>query len=83
MNPAFHDDHYSCIIFRFYHLKQKRELGNIFTNDGSSGCTKEDPGIGDVLYVKDVLNGSISTTNFKCSVFGPHTHPNLGWVNIS
>lgn len=34
------------------------------------------------MYVKDVLTESIATTNFECSIFGPHTHPNLGWVNI-
>ena len=67
---------------RFYRLKTKRPLGNIFTNDLSSGCTKDDPGIGDVTFVKDILTESILTTNFKCSIFGPHTHPSLGWVNI-
>ncbi len=70
-------------IYRFYRLKQKRQLGNLFTNDVVSGCTKDDPGIGDVSYVKDILTGSVSTTNFQCSIFGPHTHPDLGWVNIS
>jgi hypothetical protein len=77
------NQNFSSTICRFYRLKQKRQLGNLFTNDVTKGCTKDDPGIGDGKYVKDVHTGSVSTTNFECSIFGPHTHPSLGWVRFS
>ena len=73
---------YFTYLYRLYRLKQRRQLGNLFTNDKTSGCTVSHPGIGDVMYVKDVLTESIATSSLKCSIFGPHTHPNLGWVNI-
>ncbi|XP_028393389.1 uncharacterized protein LOC114517771 [Dendronephthya gigantea] len=67
----------------FYRLNQKRQLGNILINDVSTGCSMNNPGIGDIKYVKDVQSGSIITTNFKCSIFGPHTHSNLGWGRMN
>ncbi|XP_028393393.1 uncharacterized protein LOC114517773 isoform X1 [Dendronephthya gigantea] len=67
----------------FYRLNKKRQLGDIFSNDISTGCSPSTPGIGDIKYVKNVQSGSITTTNFKCSIFGPHTHNSLGWARMN
>ena len=71
-----------CYYCRFYRLNTKRQLGDIFINDVSTGCSLSTPGIGGIKYIKDVQSDSITTTNLKCSIFGPHTHNSLGWVNI-
>lgn len=47
------------IYSRFYRFKQKRPLGNLFTNDVTSGCEQDDSGIGNVTYVKDILAESV------------------------
>ena len=46
------------------------------------GCDALSPGIGDIAYVIDLMAEKISTTTFKCSVFGPNTASSLkvGWV---
>jgi hypothetical protein len=66
-------------LSRFYRLKPKRNLGNLFAV-GSGGCTDVHSGIGNVSYVKDILTETVVTTKFNCSKFGPHSHSSLGWV---
>lgn len=65
-----------------YRLNPKRALGNLFSVD-KGGCSSIHPGIGNVTYIKDVLTQSVVTTNFQCSKFGPHTHPQLGWGRMN
>jgi hypothetical protein len=45
-----------------------------------NGCSKHNPGIGDIKYVKDNQVGKIVNTNFHCSLFGSHTSFSVGWV---
>ena len=66
-------------LSRFYRLKPKRNLGNLF-GVGSGGCTDVHSGIGSVSFVKDILSETVVTTDFSCSKFGPHFHASLGWV---
>ena len=69
----------SIFLSRFYRLKPKRNLGNLF-GVGSGGCTDVHSGIGSVSFVKDILTETVVTTDFSCSKFGPHFHASLGWV---
>jgi hypothetical protein len=46
------------------------------------GCSKDEPGIGNIAYVKDMQTEEIVTTGYRCSVFGKYQHPltGFGWV---
>ena len=69
-----------AFVLRSYRLQKNRALGNLF-GIGNGGCTDYHSGIGDVKYVKDILTGTIVTTKFNCSQFGPDVL--RGWVNIT
>ena len=49
------------------------------------GCTLDQPGIGNIAYVKDLETETIVTTGFRCSVFGRYQFPNpgFGWVSTN
>ncbi|XP_028393240.1 uncharacterized protein LOC114517654 [Dendronephthya gigantea] len=66
----------------FYRLKPRRMFGNLFSNV-NNGCPYLQGGIGNIKFVKDLLNQSVLTNNFTCSKFGPHTHNKLGWGKMN
>ena len=43
------------------------------------GCTEHNPGIGDIKFVKDLQIGKVVSTEFRCSLFGAHVSPLIGW----
>ena len=47
------------------------------------GCSQDEPGIGDIAYVKDLQTETVLATNFRCSVFGKYEHAStgFGWVS--
>ena len=67
--------HFCC---RFYRLNPPRKFGYLFSL--KNGCPYLQAGIGNIEFVKDLLNQSVLTNNFKRSKFGPDIHPLLGWV---
>ena len=52
----------------------------MMVNEG--GCPYNQPGIGDISYVKNLITEEISSKAFSCSVFGAYSHPSakIGWV---
>jgi hypothetical protein len=52
----------------------------MMVNEG--GCPYNQPGVGDISYVKNLMTEEISSKDFPCSVFGAYSHPSakLGWV---
>ena len=46
------------------------------------GCPNNQPGIGDISYVKNLITEEITSKDFSCSVFGAYSHPSarIGWV---
>ena len=71
----------SSFLLRSYRLKENRALSELFGVE-RNGCTDLHSGIGNVSYVKDILTDTVVTKTFKCSKFGPHTDPKLGWVTV-
>ena len=68
-------------IFRSFRFKNKRPLKKLMmVNEG--GCPYNQPGVGDISYVKNLMTEEISSKDFPCSVFGAYSHPSakLGWV---
>ena len=68
----------SFTLNRMYRLKPRRELGNLFSIN--NGCPLLEAGIGNISFVKDLMTKTVVTTSLKCSKFGQHVHPRLGWV---
>ena len=64
---------------RSFRLANKRPFGQLLLR-GSGGCTKDNPGIGDIAFVKDLQTGKVVNTNFRCSVFSGHVSKLIGWV---
>ncbi|CAB4026434.1 Hypothetical predicted protein, partial [Paramuricea clavata] len=67
--------------FRF---KNKRPLKKLMmVNEG--GCPYNQPGVGDISYVKNLMTEEISSKDFPCSVFGAYSHPSakLGWTMMN
>jgi hypothetical protein len=48
------------------------------------GCSQDEPGIGNIAYVKDLQTETIVSTGYRCSVFGKYQHPltGFGWVSM-
>jgi hypothetical protein len=48
------------------------------------GCSPDEPGIGNIAYVKDLQTETIVSTEYSCSVFGKYQHPltGFGWVRM-
>ena len=48
------------------------------------GCSQDQPGIGDIAYVKDLQTDTVVSTGYRCSVFGKYQHPvtGFGWVGL-
>ena len=67
--------------FRAYRFKNKRLLKHFMIVD-KGGCPYNFPGVGDVLYVKDLITEEIVSRDFSCSIFGLYSHPQtkIGWV---
>lgn len=63
-----------------YRFNSARPLSSLLIK-GMGGCSNHYPGIGDVAFVKDLLNNQIVSTKFQCSRFGSHTVHGLGWVS--
>ena len=61
-----------------YRLNLQREFGNLFSI--KNGCPLLEAGIGNISFVKDLMTEAVVTNSFKCSKFGQHVHPRLGWV---
>jgi hypothetical protein len=59
----------------------KRPFGQLLLHD-SGGCTKNNPGIGDIKFVKDLQTGKVVNTNFRCSIFSGHLSKLIGWVRL-
>ena len=69
------------MFFRSFRFKNKRPLKNLMmVNEG--GCPYNQPGIGDISYVKNLITEEISSKVFSCSVFGAYSHPSarIGWL---
>ena len=49
------------------------------------GCSPDEPGIGNIAYVKDIQTEAIVSTGYRCSVFGKYQHPltGFGWVSVN
>ena len=69
------------VIKRSFRLKTKRRFGQLLVRD-QGGCTKHNPGIGDIAYVKDLQTGKVVNSKFRCSLFGGHSSPAIGWVSV-
>ena len=50
-------------------------------NEG--GCPYNQPGIGDISLVKNLITEEIASKDFSCSIFGAYSHPSakIGWVS--
>ena len=50
----------------------------------NDGCSPDEPGIGNIAYVKDLQTETIVSTEYSCSVFGKYQHPltGFGWVRM-
>lgn len=68
-------------ICRSFRLANKRRFGELLLR-GRGGCTEHNPGIGDIEFVKDLQSGKIVNDNFRCSLFGGHVSPLIGWVGL-
>lgn len=67
-------------LYRSFRLANPRRLDKLIIRD-EGGCTKHNPGIGDILFVKDLQVGKVVSKDFRCSLFGGHVSPRLGWVS--
>jgi hypothetical protein len=63
-------------------LGNKRRFRELLIRD-RGGCTEHNPGIGDIESVKDLQIGKVVNDNFRCSLFGAHVSPLIGWVRSS
>ena len=72
-------DQFHHVYYRSFRLKNKRPFGQLLLRD-SGGCTKDNPGIGDIKFVKDLQAGKVVTRTFRCSIFSGHLSPLIGWV---
>jgi hypothetical protein len=63
-------------------LGNKRRFIELLIRD-RGGCTEHNPGIGDIESVKDLQIGKVVNDNFRCSLFGAHVSPLIGWVRSS
>jgi hypothetical protein len=61
-------------------LANKRRFRELLIRD-RGGCTEHNPGIGDIESVKDLQMEKIVNGNFRCSLFGAHLSPSIGWVS--
>ena len=64
-------------------MQSKRPLKELMID--KQGCSLDEPGIGDIAYVKDIQTDTIVSTGYRCSVFGKFQNPfsGFGWVGIS
>ena len=73
---------FTFIYFRSYRFKNKRPLKQLMmVNEG--GCPYNQPGIGDISNVKNLMTEEIASKDFSCSIFGAYSHPSakIGWVS--
>lgn len=63
-------------------MHSKRPLKKLMID--RQGCSPDEPGIGNIAYVKDIQADSIVNTDYRCSVFGKFRYPStgFGWVSI-
>ena len=61
-------------------MKSERPLDKLMIDE--KGCSKDEPGIGNIAFVKDMQTEEIVTTGYRCSVFGKYQHlvTGFGWV---
>ncbi|XP_028405278.1 uncharacterized protein LOC114527785 [Dendronephthya gigantea] len=78
------DVQYKHIVAHWsYRFRKKRPMKELLmVNDG--GCPYNLPGIGDILYVKNLITEKISK-QFSCSVFGRYGYPShrIGWAMMN
>ncbi|XP_028397006.1 uncharacterized protein LOC114520857 isoform X2 [Dendronephthya gigantea] len=66
-----------------FRLQAKRPLQKLMMED--KGCSQDQPGIGNIAYVKDLLTNKIVSTGYHCSIFGKYQHPvtGFGWHKMN
>lgn len=68
------------LLCRSFRLQSERPFKKLMIDN--HGCSQDNPGIGNIAYVKDIRSDKIVTTAYRCSVFGKYQHPltGFGWV---
>ena len=63
-------------------MQSERPLKELMMD--KQGCAPNEPGIGNIAFVKDIQSDTIVSTEYRCSVFGKFQHPltGFGWVSI-
>ncbi|CAB4029528.1 Hypothetical predicted protein [Paramuricea clavata] len=65
-----------------FRLTSKRPFGELLVRN-FGGCTRDNPGIGDIAFVKDLQTGKVVNKNFRCSVFSGHVSSLIGWGKMN
>ena len=64
-------------------MQSKRPLEELMIDKQGCTCNPDQPGIGNIAYLKDIQTDTIVTTRYRCSVFGKFQHDpstGFGWV---
>ena len=72
----------TSFVCRSFRLQSERPLKELMIDD--HGCSQDQPGIGNIAYVKDIQTETIVSTQYRCSIFGKYQHPltGFGWVSM-
>ncbi|XP_028393585.1 uncharacterized protein LOC114517928 [Dendronephthya gigantea] len=65
-----------------FRLANTRPFGQLLVRN-SGGCTKNNPGIGDISFVKDLQTGKVVNRNYRCSLFSGHLSRLIGWGKMN